>query len=245
MVDFVNHPPHYTAYKGLEIIELTEQMNFNRGNAVKYIARAGLKGESLEKEIEDLEKAVWYIQREIQRIAWATPEEEPTCDICCVMERDADAWCGNCGSCLAHCRKNEGCVSVEPTCDKCGKHSGIAVWCGTCGCCLEHCQHYWRMYGPKQEGFNSNITFEERDIPEFCPHYKHPSNRHLTDNCQRTQMRLSYDLEHFDTGSAHFIANRNVHLTLDEVIDEVRKMLDVGRKIGSFAVSTYEVPDEG
>lgn len=64
--DPVNHPAHYTAYKGLEIIDLTEQMNFNRGNAVKYIARAGLK--SKENEIEDLKKAVWYINREIQRL---------------------------------------------------------------------------------------------------------------------------------------------------------------------------------
>ena len=54
-MDNVNHPPHYTAYKGVEIIDLTEQMNFCRGNAVKYIARAGLKDPN--KEIEDLEKA--------------------------------------------------------------------------------------------------------------------------------------------------------------------------------------------
>lgn len=64
--DVVNHPTHYTAYKGLEIIDLTRQMNFNRGNAVKYIARAGLKDPS--KEIEDLEKAKWYIQDEINRL---------------------------------------------------------------------------------------------------------------------------------------------------------------------------------
>lgn len=66
MTDAVNHPSHYTAYKGVEIIELTEQMNFNRGNAVKYIARAGLKKK--ETEIEDLEKARWYIEREIARL---------------------------------------------------------------------------------------------------------------------------------------------------------------------------------
>ena len=65
--DPVNHPSHYTAYNGLEIIDLTEQMNFNRGNAVKYIARAGLKG-GPEKELEDLKKAQWYISREISRL---------------------------------------------------------------------------------------------------------------------------------------------------------------------------------
>lgn len=41
-------------------------MNFNRGNAVKYIARAGLKDP--DKEVEDLKKAAWYINREISRI---------------------------------------------------------------------------------------------------------------------------------------------------------------------------------
>lgn len=62
----VHHPNHYTAYKGLEVIDLTEQMNFNRGNAVKYIARAGLK--SKDTEIQDLQKAAWYINREIERL---------------------------------------------------------------------------------------------------------------------------------------------------------------------------------
>jgi len=64
--DVVNHPLHYTAYNGIEIIQLTEQMNFNRGNAVKYIARAGLKNKA--NEIQDLEKALWYIKREIERV---------------------------------------------------------------------------------------------------------------------------------------------------------------------------------
>ena len=65
--DPVNHPSHYTAYKGLEVIDFTEQMNFNRGNAVKYICRAGLKTEGA-YEIQDLLKAIWYLQREIMRI---------------------------------------------------------------------------------------------------------------------------------------------------------------------------------
>lgn len=63
----VEHPAHYTAYKGVEVIDLTEQLNFNRGNAVKYICRAGLKDP--EREVEDLEKALWYIKREIGRVA--------------------------------------------------------------------------------------------------------------------------------------------------------------------------------
>lgn len=64
--DAVNHPSHYTSYKGIEVIQLTEQMNFNRGNAVKYLARAGLKNPAT--EIEDLKKAAWYLQREIERL---------------------------------------------------------------------------------------------------------------------------------------------------------------------------------
>lgn len=63
-VDLVNHPPHYTAHpSGVECIEITEHMNFCLGNALKYIWRAGLKG----KEIEDLEKARWYLSREIKK----------------------------------------------------------------------------------------------------------------------------------------------------------------------------------
>ena len=58
--DPVNYPSHYTQYLGLEVIDLTEQMNFNKGNAVKYITRSGFKS----NEIQDLEKAA----REISRV---------------------------------------------------------------------------------------------------------------------------------------------------------------------------------
>jgi len=62
--DPVNHPSHYTSHpSGVECIDITEHFNFNLGNAIKYVWRAGLKG----KTIEDLEKAIWYIQREIER----------------------------------------------------------------------------------------------------------------------------------------------------------------------------------
>ena len=62
--DMVNHPPHYTAHpSGVECIQVTEHMGFCLGNAVKYIWRADEKG----KSIEDLEKARWYIDREITR----------------------------------------------------------------------------------------------------------------------------------------------------------------------------------
>ena len=61
----VNHPPHYTSHpSGIEVIQITEHENFCRGNAIKYILRAGKKG----SEIEDLKKAGWYINREIERL---------------------------------------------------------------------------------------------------------------------------------------------------------------------------------
>ena len=67
MNDVVNHPAHYTDGK-IEVIEFIEdkRLNFHRGNAVKYISRAGKK--DLAKEIEDLKKAVWYLNREIGRL---------------------------------------------------------------------------------------------------------------------------------------------------------------------------------
>ena len=64
MPDTVNHPPHYTAHpSGVECITVTEHMSFNLGNVVKYIWRADLKGST----IEDLEKARWYLNREIDK----------------------------------------------------------------------------------------------------------------------------------------------------------------------------------
>jgi Protein of unknwon function (DUF3310) len=60
--DPVNHPRHYTSHKsGVECITITEHMSFLIGNAVKYLWRADEKG----SPIEDLEKARWYIDREI------------------------------------------------------------------------------------------------------------------------------------------------------------------------------------
>lgn len=62
--DSVNHPKHYTSHpSGIECIQITEHMGFNLGNAVKYVWRADLKHDA----IEDLRKAVWYIEREIAK----------------------------------------------------------------------------------------------------------------------------------------------------------------------------------
>lgn len=64
--DPVNHPQHYTLHpSGVECIQITRHFNFNLGNAIKYIWRAGLKG----GKMEDLQKACWYLNDEIARIA--------------------------------------------------------------------------------------------------------------------------------------------------------------------------------
>ena len=64
--DPVNHPSHYTSHpSGVEAITVCEHMGFNIGNAMKYLFRAGKKGDVK----EDLEKSIWYIQREIQRLS--------------------------------------------------------------------------------------------------------------------------------------------------------------------------------
>lgn len=58
MKDAVNHPPHYKQYN-YEVIELTENLDFCIGNACKYILRAPYK----QNERQDLEKAIWYMER--------------------------------------------------------------------------------------------------------------------------------------------------------------------------------------
>ena len=68
--DNVNHPRHYEPLffmRDPECIDFTELMSFNRGNAFKYVWRSGLKGDA-DKEIEDLKKAAWYLNRGIGQV---------------------------------------------------------------------------------------------------------------------------------------------------------------------------------
>jgi hypothetical protein len=71
MADAVNHPAHYNVGK-FEVVDVIAdwKLNFNRGNAVKYIARAGHKDPS--KEVEDLEKAMFYLRHEIATLKGAS-----------------------------------------------------------------------------------------------------------------------------------------------------------------------------
>jgi hypothetical protein len=63
-IDLVNDPPHYKSESGLESIQVIEafDLGFNLGNAVKYILRCNKKG----NKIQDLDKAIWYLKREIE-----------------------------------------------------------------------------------------------------------------------------------------------------------------------------------
>jgi len=65
--DPVSHPSHYTDNpNGIELIDAIEHLPFTRGSAIKYIYRAGKKDPA--KEVEDLKKALWLIQREITKL---------------------------------------------------------------------------------------------------------------------------------------------------------------------------------
>lgn len=73
--DKINHPSHYTWLKtlvGIEVIDIIRHMDFDLGNAIKYILRAGHKSEEgytdTAKMIEDLKKAVWYINDKIKML---------------------------------------------------------------------------------------------------------------------------------------------------------------------------------
>ena len=73
MEEAVNHPKHYNSHpSGIECIDIARHYCFSIGNAIKYLWRAGLKQDadkdSVEKEIEDLKKAIWYINDRIEQL---------------------------------------------------------------------------------------------------------------------------------------------------------------------------------
>jgi len=105
--DRVQHPSYYTwlkDYCGVEVIDIARHMNFNLGNALKYILRSGRKTEigltDKEKQIEDLNKAVFYIEDEIKRLekfeTCKSNEDIKHCHDCAYCERrsdDEDPYC--------------------------------------------------------------------------------------------------------------------------------------------------------
>lgn len=107
--DRVNHPRHYTSHpSGVECIAITEHMNFNRGNAVKYIWRADEKG----APIEDLKKARWCIDREISRLEkleYAATSKE-------LQQRGLMTQCNGCMKLFpsAHVNADSFCLKCRP-----------------------------------------------------------------------------------------------------------------------------------
>lgn len=82
-IDNVNHPPHYTWLKdrcGIEVIDIARHMDFCLGNAIKYILRAGHKKDASlsdnQKEVEDLRKAIFYINDRITQIEGKYDKDE-------------------------------------------------------------------------------------------------------------------------------------------------------------------------
>lgn len=66
----IDHPAHYNQHpSGIEAIEICEHMGFNLGNAIKYLLRADHKGQKL----DDLKKAAWHVNREIEKLGRETP----------------------------------------------------------------------------------------------------------------------------------------------------------------------------
>lgn len=81
--DNVNHPSHYTSDpSGIECIEIVKHRDFCVGNAIKYLWRAGLKHDhnedSTTKEIEDLQKAIWYINKKIEMLQASQGQRIPS-----------------------------------------------------------------------------------------------------------------------------------------------------------------------
>ena len=71
--DNINHPQYYNSHpSGIECIEIARHYCFSIGNAIKYLWRAGLKSDASmsdkQKEIEDLKKAIWYINDRIKQL---------------------------------------------------------------------------------------------------------------------------------------------------------------------------------
>lgn len=101
--DNVNHPKHYTSDpSGIECIDITRHRNFNIGNAIKYLWRAGLKfgmeitpkktaiiKNGKDNEIEDLNKAVWYLVDEIHRLGGRCTVKTDSINTCLPIDNES------------------------------------------------------------------------------------------------------------------------------------------------------------
>lgn len=92
--DQVNHPKHYTSDpSGIECIDITRHRNFNIGNAIKYLWRAGLKEDKdrklIDKQVEDLNKAVWYLVDEIHRLSGRCTVKTDSINTCLPIDNES------------------------------------------------------------------------------------------------------------------------------------------------------------
>lgn len=92
--DQINHPKHYTSDpSGIECIDITRHRNFNIGNAIKYLWRAGLKEDKdrklIDKQIEDLNKAVWYLVDEIHRLGGRCTVKTDSINTCLPIDNES------------------------------------------------------------------------------------------------------------------------------------------------------------
>lgn len=92
--DQVNHPKHYTSDpSGIECIDITRHRNFNIGNAIKYLWRAGLKEDKdrklIDKQVEDLNKAVWYLVDEIRRLGGRCTVKTDSINTCLPIDNES------------------------------------------------------------------------------------------------------------------------------------------------------------
>lgn len=92
--DQINHPKHYTSDpSGIECIDITRHRNFNIGNAIKYLWRAGLKEDKdrklIDKQVEDLNKAVWYLVDEIHRLGSRCAVKTDSINTCLPIDNES------------------------------------------------------------------------------------------------------------------------------------------------------------
>lgn len=92
--DQINHPKHYTSDpSGIECIDITRHRNFNIGNAIKYLWRAGLKEDKdrklIDKQVEDLNKAVWYLVDEIHRLGGGCTVKTDSINTCLPIDNES------------------------------------------------------------------------------------------------------------------------------------------------------------
>lgn len=135
--DNVNHPKHYTSHpSGVECIQVTEHYNFNIGNAIKYLWRNGLKvedGKELrDKQVEDLKKAAWYINREIEKLERTPVHFTPSTPINKACTVDPILVC------VDECKNNHAECILKHTPKKCafcfgkGWHDADGMQCSEC-----------------------------------------------------------------------------------------------------------------